>query len=340
MSRLFVLSAAAAATLVAAAPALAADWQVPAPGDNLRSGFNNSWDNADENDPLSFELGVRYWYSWGAQSFQSGGVKLDDQDNAHAAEAHFRIDDASTDFYAKGLIGMAFKIDGTATYDSGATAPVSDGHIYYGGADLGYSWLGKNPTNTSFGPFAGVMHWNDSPNLGRAPFTVGTTASQFSYAGGGIMGPMDSQPDNVDVTALRLGLSGKTDLGSMFDISGEVAAVPYAKLQGTLGALGIPNRVNGNSTTFQASAVNLDGWGYGAMAELMVGFHPTDNMVLRLGGRAWYLQGRADTTFDSITVNNNSPAAPSVAGTQSYISTANPWSMFRYGALAEFTYNF
>jgi len=340
MSRLIALFAAPAACLVMATPGLAADWQVPAAGDQLRSGFDNNWDSADQNNPLSFELGVRYWYSWGAQSFQSGAVTLDDKDNSHAAEAHFRIDDASTNFYAKGLIGMAFKIDGTATYDSFATAPVSDGHIYYGGADLGYSWLGKNPSNSAFGPFAGVMHWNDSPNLGRANFTVGTTAGQFSYAGGGVIGPMDSQPDDVDVNALRLGLSGKTDLSPMFDISGEVAAVPFAKLHGTLGALGVPVQINGNSSTFQSSAVDIDGWGYGAMAEVMVGFHPTDNMVFRLGGRAWYLQGQADTSFDTITVNDNSPAAPSVAGTQRYISTSNPWSMFRFGPLAEMTYKF
>ena len=88
----------------------------------------------------------------------------------------------------------------------------------------------------------------------------------------------------------------------------------------------------------QSSAADINGWGYGAMAEAFVGFHPTDNLTFRVGGRAWYLQGRADTTFDTVTVQDANPAT--VVGTQRYISTDNPWSLFRYGALAEMTYNF
>ncbi len=72
MTRLAVSLAAAGATLMLAAPALAADFSNDAGDDmggGLRSGFSDDWGNSDDGDPLSFELGLRYWYSWGAQSF-------------------------------------------------------------------------------------------------------------------------------------------------------------------------------------------------------------------------------------------------------------------------------
>jgi hypothetical protein len=181
------------------------------------------------------------------------------------------------------------------------------------------------------------MYWNDSPNIGRANFTTGTQSSDFSVGGSGIIGPGNSVEDDLNISALRLGFSGKAQLSNYFDISGEVAAVPYAKIGGTLGAFGVPLSDDGTNTTLQSSAATIDGWGYGAMAEIMAGFHPTNNLTFRVGGRAWYLQGRADTTFNTITVKDSDAT---VVGSQYYISTSNPWSLFRYGALAEMTYSF
>lgn len=85
------------------------------------------------------------------------------------------------------------------------------------------------------------------------------------------------------------------------------------------------------------------------MAEAFLGFHPTDSMTVRFGGRAWYLQGTADATFSRATIGDPSDSdaanAPNfdTAGSfanQKFITQANPWSLFRYGALAELTYNF
>lgn len=346
MSRLALPLVAAAATSLFAGPSLAADFSADNFGSDasLRSGFSEDWANSDVGDPLTFELGVRYWYSWGAQRFNVGSSTLSDDDHASSAEGHFRIDDASTKTYAKGLGGMAFRIDGSASDNSLGTVgtPVTDGHIAYAGGDFGYSWLGDSKSDVTFGPFAGYMYWNDSPNLGRANYTTGTSTADFTYdaAGSGnhIFGPGDSQENQIEVNMLRLGFSGKANLGSMFDISGEVAAVPYANLSGTLGAFGVPVSSDANFTQIQASAATINGWGYGAMAEALVGFHPTRNLTFRVGGRAWYLQGQADTTFNTVTVTNDTNHT--VVGTQEYISTANPWSLFRYGALAEMTYNF
>jgi len=345
MFRLALPLALAAATTLAVMPAVAADFSANDFGSdsNLRSGFSDDWANSDAADPLSFEFGLRYWYSWGAQRFSVGGSNLKDDDNASSVEAHFRVDDASTKTYAKALAGMAFLIDGSATDDSLATtAPVTDGRIGYAGGDFGYSWFGDGKSTASFGPFAGYMYWNDSPNLGRANFTTGTATGDFGYDASGtgnhIFGPGNSVEDSIEVNMLRLGFSGRASLGNNFDVSGELAAVPYAKIDGTLGAFGVPVASDSSISILQSSPASIDGWGYGAQAEVMFRYHPMQNLTFGLGGRAWYLQGTADTTFNTVTVTNDS--AHTVQGTQEYISTANPWSLFRYGGLAELTYNF
>ena len=75
----------------------------------------------------------------------------------------------------------------------------------------------------------------------------------------------------------------------------KVAAVPYAKVGGTLRARAAASRrgaavdydnqsgygLDGPTEAFnihgvQSSPTSMDGWGYGAMGEAMVGFHPTE----------------------------------------------------------------
>ncbi|HTJ57594.1 MAG TPA: hypothetical protein VL418_08550 [Devosiaceae bacterium] len=305
--------------------------------DDLRSGFSQDFDNSDAYDPLTFELGLRYWYSWGAQKFTVGPSSVSENDNTNSAEAYFRVDDHSTGFYAKGIGGVDFAINGSAADQFGDSASITDGHVAYAGADLGYSWLGDPRSGMSFGPFAGYMYWNDSPNMGRANYTVGTQTSDFSY-NGNVVGPGDSQENNIEINALRLGFSGKANLGTYFDVNGELAAVPYANLSGVLGAFGVPNQASGSDVLIQSSAVSTDGWGYGAMGELMFGYHPTSNLTFRLGGRAWYLQGQTQNSYNTIAVSNDS--SHTVAGQQRYVYSSDPWSLFRYGLLTEMTYNF
>ena len=155
-----------------------------------------------------------------------------------------------------------------------------------------------------------------------------------------VNGPANSEENSVEMNVLRLGLSGKANFGNYFDISGELAAVPYAKISGDLGAYSFPtvNGPPGSNSIIQSSSTSIDGWGYGAMGELMVGYHPTSNLAFRVGGRAWYLQGRADSTFNTVTVTNDS--THTVLGQQQFINTSNPWSVFRYGLLTEMTYSF
>jgi hypothetical protein len=126
--------------------------------------------------------------------------------------------------------------------------------------------------------------------------------------------------------------------------------VPYAHVSGNLGNVlfdGTSGPFTGD-TTFLASPVNVEGMGYGAMGEVMVGLRPTENMALRFGGRAWYLQGQTEATASTVTVIGPSDSdgdgvldvAPTPTG-QAYISTQdNPFSLFRYGLLAELSVRF
>ena len=83
----------------------------------------------------------------------------------------------------------------------------------------------------------------------------------------------------------------------------------------------------------------------------MLGFHPSENLTIRFGGRATYLQGEYEATYDTAMVTpgeqlpSDDPAAPPVYGPptfskQGVISTNNPLSFLRYGALFELTGRF
>ncbi|MDP1731541.1 MAG: hypothetical protein Q8L54_10290 [Devosia sp.] len=351
MSRLVPRLAALLAAMALPTHVAAADWATDEP--DLRGAFYSSdpkdWtDLGDQTDSMGFEFGIRYWYSWGAQSFTVGGGTFTSSDNAHLGELHLRIDDQSTRTYVKGLAGYSMAIGGT--YDSnGVTGSVTDGHVGYAGADIGWNALGDN--DAGFGALLGYMYWSDSPNTTRESFTTATSAADITWSQttGAWSVPMDSDPNNIDIHALRLGVQGRAEFGEMFDITAEVAAVPYAKVDGTLGAFGFAPFTIGSTTYMMSSPATLDGWGYGAMGELMLGVQPIENLTFRVGGRAWYLQGTADATYSVAEIGDatdsdliNPPAfdtAPTFAN-QSYITTGNPFSLLRYGLLAELTYKF
>ena len=318
MTRLAISVAVAASTLLLAAPSLAADYfGSDAP---LRTGFANE-DGSDLDNPLTFELGLRYWYSWGQQKADFGNGELNSNDRASIVEAHLRIDDYSTQSYVKGLAGYSAVINGDYQIGGATGGPIESGRVAYAGADFGWSPFGWAPAGNGIYGFVGYQYWNDSPEMGRGPFVV-------SLDGAGNPNAFNSAVNNLDINALRLGLAGRMDFG-MFDVTAEVAAIPYAWMSGTLGTGSIAPFNYGGINYYQASSTNISGFGYGAMGELMVGFKPVENMAIRAGGRAWYVGGNLDYTYDAV----------STAGHQGFIGKS--WvSAFRYGLLAEMTYKF
>lgn len=307
----------------------------------------------DDDDPISLEMGTRYWYSMGAMSLSNTAGDFVASDTAHSGELHLRITDHSTNTFAKALAGYSFALSGNYNDPFGGGV-VTDGQMGYIGADIGYNAIGDS--DVGIGPLLGYLYWNNSPRTDRSNFTTANSSADIGYDQdtGQTFLPMNSQDNNLDIHALRLGVQGKADMG-MFDISAELAAVPYAKVSGIMGndqtTTVVDNSVypGGNIVSYKASPTELDGWGYGAMAEAFVGFHPTENMTVRLGGRAWYLQGTADATYDQASIGNPSdsdiPNAPNFDtppsfSKASYIETANPFSILRLGILGELTYRF
>lgn len=349
MARLIPSLAIAASALSLTTPALGADYPDAGFGD-MRPAYPEEWESSGEEDSLGFELGARYWYSRGSDNFNVGPSSLSSTDTTHILEGHLRIDDYATRTYVKGLAGYAMVINGEYDTPSG-TGDIVDGKIGYAGADFGYTAFGDPHDGAGIGFLAGYLYWNESPNMGRESFTTATSAADVSWSrntGAWSVG-FDSKPNDVNVHAMRLGIQARADLGGMFDLNAELAAIPYAWVNGTVGAFGDGPYFGPGVTYIQSSPAEIEGWGYGGAAEVMLGIHPTENMTVRLGGRAWYLQGTVDATYSMAAVGDptdsdplnppNFDTGPTFAN-QSYITTGNPFSLFRYGALFELTYSF
>jgi hypothetical protein len=361
VSRLALVAAVAAL----AGPALADDWNF---GTDLRGAYAvdpKDWTEAgDATDTLGFETGLRYWYSLGAQSVGSSAGATSASDAAHIGELYLRVDDYQTGTFIKGIAGYSAVISGV--YDSlQGSGTLADGHVGYIGADFAWNAFGSND-GAGAGPLVGYLFWQDAPDTGRFNFSTAKSADDIAYDSvtGQTFVPGDSTPNFINVHALRLGVQGRAKLGDFVDVSGEVAAVPYAKVGGTAGVDEVyfnrlvydgPAQVpysaaDGNISFIRTSPTTLDGWGYGAMAEGWLGIHPTENLTLRLGGRAWYLQGTADTTYTAAQIGNPGQSDPEadtpvydidpIFSNGGYIETNNPFSLLRYGVMAELSYRF
>lgn len=313
----FALSALVLLSSAATQQVLAADYGA-LPG--LRPSYPDQW-GPEQDDPLSFEVGVRYWYSIGKQDHSLGATTTDSK--SHTGEAFVRINDDSTNSFVEAFGGYGVAHEGTFSTNGGAATSLPAARLGYAGLD--FAWLPLGSDHFNFGMITGYQYMNDSPDTGRANFLTSTSAVDvgggvFELSGGG-----NSAINNFEIHSTKLGLAGKMDFGN-FDIFGEAAAIPYSWVTGTYGAL--QTRAIG-STVAQGSSVAVNGHAYGASGKLMVGFRPTENLSVRVGGRASYLTGQYDATWDEVRVVGTS------AQRQRYISNNNPFSMLRYGALLE-----
>ncbi|WP_116654295.1 hypothetical protein [Pelagibacterium sediminicola] len=200
MSR-YVLIIAAAALASGAGAVHAADWGVSSyeePAFKPAYPVDYTYD-----DPLTFEAGLRYFYSWGGQSFQTGGNTYSANDTAHSFEGHLRIDDRSTSTYLKGHIGFGAIADGEYSTNGVQTSAYQIGRISYGVADFGYTPLDTG--SMRLGVFGGYQFTHEAPsNIG------------------------------LDIHSLRLGVSGRVEVADVFDINAEVAAIPYSVVSGSM----------------------------------------------------------------------------------------------------------
>ncbi len=279
--------------------------------DGMRGSY--TWTDAAPESVLGFEVGLRYFYSVGQHRMTlSGGDDYAEDDKSHILEAHVRVDDRSTDTYFKARAGYSLVVnsDYATPATGGATVSATGGHIAYAGADIGYLPFGV--PEARFGGVAGYAYMNEAPFMGRI---------SYATAGGG-----DSDVNNLNIHALKLGLAGRSQLGP-FTVDAEAAAIPYAWLTGTYGSFSVANFNDGGTIYQQGSAGSIDGSLYGASGEVMLGFQPTENLSINFGGRASYLTGTANVNFTAREVGNTTNA-------QDYIVGTTNLSFLRYGLLA------
>lgn len=310
----------------------------------FRPSYPMDWQDHAMVDPLGFEVGLRYWYAMGNQDFRLGTGTYSAEDVAHVVEGHLRIDDFSTSTYLKGSIGYAANIAGTYSTPQ-AISDFEGGRLAYAGADFGYTPFSTDAFR--FGTFAGYQYLNDSPDMGRSEFlvpeTISWTPGNEFYTFG-----MDSNVNSIDIHALRLGVSAQADLGGFMDINAEVAAIPYAWVDGVLGPHGFGAQYDGFTYTAKSSPTTFSGHLYGGAGEVMLGFHPTDNLTVRAGARAYYLTGPVTASFsrtsitDPVDIDPDSPGyegAPEIL-TQNYVQDFSNFEMFRWGPMIEITGRF
>jgi hypothetical protein len=294
-------------------------------------------------------VGLRYWYSLGSQDFDVGPLSQSSETKTHSGEAHFRIDDKSTNSFLKGMAGYSFAMEGSYSNTAGGSTPIYNGQLGYVGADFGYTPFGNE--SAQFGGLIGYLYWNDSPNTGRQNYTTAESSGDISWTNGSAEYslPGNSEPNNLNIHALRLGLTGRAEISDVFDITAEAAAVPYAYVSGRLGDMtGMGAGPYTGDNTFMGSPVDFTGLGYGAMGEVLVGFKPTDHMAVRFGGRAWYLRGQTEATWREVAVtgpqdtdgNGSLDGAPTLTSANYITTYNNPFEVFRYGLLAELSVRF
>lgn len=201
MSRYVLVLAATALAVTGAGSAQAADWGAPSYEDPF---FKPAYPvNYIQEDPLTFETGLRYFYSWGGQSFVDGPNTYSANDTAHSFEGHLRIDDRSTSTYLKGHIGFGAIASGEYSTNGAQTGAYQIGRISYGVADFGYTPIDTGAMR--LGVFGGYQFTHEAPsNIG------------------------------LDVHSLRLGVSGRVEVADLFDINAEVAAIPYSFVSGSM----------------------------------------------------------------------------------------------------------
>jgi hypothetical protein len=334
-------------------PAVAADWSDES---DFRGSYLNEpkdWSGmGDPDDEVGFEFGMRYWYSMGTQTFGDSRGDVVANSQTHSGEVHLRVDDYASRSYVKGVAGYSAVITGDYANPYGKDGDIVDGNITYAGGDFGWNTFGDGE-GSGIGLFAGYQYWNDSPRTMRSNFVTAQSAGDLTVNSDGTINfPGDSSETWLETQSLRLGISGRARLGGMFDISGELAAVPISKVQGAIASWGnLDTTPLGNPLYVKTSTTTVDGWGYGAMGEMMLGVTPLENLTFRVGGRAWYLTGTYDARYsaayitdpvdtDSDGIYNGDADEPPGFSNQSYIETQNPFSLFRYGLLAELTYAF
>lgn len=271
---------------------------------------------------FGFELGGRYWYSWGRHKYDLGLLKSDqvpsyslisrltyDDIDASTGEVTGRVT-APWNLFAKGFVGGGtitgghmndedFNIEGDLESSPGVKeripytntlSPKVTGDIpTYGTIDLGYDWW-RAPTYR-VGTYVGYNYYRET----MGAYGVYQTANADGPFGPGVGGPL-APTGHAIITqeatwqSLRLGASAEFNLAPHLKLSGDAAFLPYV----TVDAEDV--HFQGNTSTI-ASINPLHGNGIGTQLEAMLSYDITEQLSFGVGARYWAMW-TTDASFE------------------------------------------
>ena len=248
--------------------------------------------------PVSFESGLRYWYS-GAESskdlYDSTGALLVSRltyqgISAHSGELFFRADLDGPPFFLKGFVGAGVIGDGalidedfppTVVPYSRTWSSQEGGGLTYAGIDLGYDFL-RRPTYR-IGAFLGYHFMNETVHaFGCSQQATSTICAPSIPASTAVI-----SQDN-DWHSLRLGLTGRIALNDRLSLSGD-AAYLFTTLDGE----------DRHHLRPQILPLPEDGTGQGVQLEAMLNYRLNDRFSLGVGGRYWLLTSNGQAHFEA-----------------------------------------
>ena len=165
------------------------DWGGDGGDVDFRSGYPTEpgdWAGlGDDDDPITIEAGVRYWYAIGRQSFSTLSGDFTSGDTSQIGELHLRIDDHSTKTFAKGIAGYSAVIRGDYD-DPTATGTIND---LAAGATVTCTFInsgiGTTRTQGFWSTHLSLVQavWNPNPATVGGIATNGMTLAERSLCG-------------------------------------------------------------------------------------------------------------------------------------------------------------
>ena len=248
-------------------------------------------------DQSGFEVGARYWGSWGQNGYNYYGdtttsllVSRLTYKNlmANSGEVYFR-GDVSWGGFVKGFIGGGGINSGQLldedfpplTVPYSATTSDTNGTLSYGTIDVGYSLI-RQP-NIRLGPFVGYGRWNESitasgcTQIGGNP-DICQPAVPTSFA-------LVNETDHWNL--LRLGATADVMLGDHLKLTADAAYVRAFQ-----------NAVDDHYYTFGVDPASGTGNGY--QLDAMLAYQFSNALNLGVGARWWHLDTNAIDSFDQL----------------------------------------
>jgi opacity protein-like surface antigen/outer membrane protease len=271
--------------------------------------------------PYSFELGGRYWYSWGRHKYDLGLGKADpvasyslisrltyDDIDASTGEVTGRLT-APWNLFAKGFVGGGSLTGGQMNDedynipgDNVARVPYTNtlspkvaGQIpTYGTIDIGYD-VWRAPTYR-LGGYVGYNYYRET----MGAYGVYQTANPDGPFGPNVMAPLPPTGHAIigqEATwqSVRLGAATEFRLAPRLKLSGDAAFLPFVTVDAQ------DTHYQGNTADI-ASINPLHGNGVGTQLEAMLSYDVTDQISLGVGARYWAMwstNGSFERSYDA-----------------------------------------